>query len=63
MMCGISVSRDDYNGERYCKSLMRMSRYVPSYGRFLDMFPHTDDINPVASTHVESVVLITRKEK
>lgn len=24
------------------------------------MFPHTDDINPVASTHVETIVLIER---
>ena len=34
----------------------------PTTGR-VDMFPSTDDINLINSTHVETVCLLTRKDK
>lgn len=32
----------------------------PTTGR-VDMFPSTDDINPINSTHVETIVKLVRK--
>ena len=34
----------------------------PTTGRKVDLFPSTDDINVIVSTHMETVVLLSREE-
>lgn len=34
----------------------------PTMGRKVDLFPSTDDINVIVSTHVECVAKLTRKD-
>ena len=35
----------------------------PQTGSFFDMFPQTGDIHPVVSGHVETVVLMSKKNE